>query len=379
VGAGRGIRVLVTVTFNDNQLRAHLLPIVALPEVAEVVLVTDTDPAPLPKVRVVVPPRLLVRIAGRAAAKLFVCMRLAVRERPDWVIGFNLVPHGITAILSARAARTKSLYAMIGGEREWLGGGWDSDNNVLGRLRSPSRTIERALLWLIRRSSQVATMGTVGRDQLLARGLDSNQVTPIPPAIDVKRFAPSTASLDREYDLITVSALLPNKRIADLIDAAAQLAPRHPALSVAVVGSGPLEAELHTQARRLGLGDILHFLGFRDDVDALYARARIFVLPSAYEGLSIAMLEAMASGVTPVVTDVGELGGIVRDGETGRLFAPGDVEALATILEQLLTDHALLSSLDAAAAQAVRSSVSVDAVATTYRNLFEHHSGKTSA
>jgi len=369
--------VLVTVTFNDNQLRAHLLPIVALTEVSEVVLVTDAVPASLPKVRVVVPSPLLVRVAGRAAAKLLTCLRIAIRERPDWIIGFNLMPHGTNAILTARATRTRSLYAMIGGHREWLEGGWSSDNKILGRLRSPSPRLERLLLWLMRRSTHVATMGVVGRCQLIARGIDANRVTPIPPAIDVERFTPRAGEVELEYDVITVAALLPNKRVADLISAAAQLAARRPGLRVAIVGTGPLEAELRAQATRLGLDGVVDFLGFRDDVDALYARTRIFVLPSSSEGLSIAMLEAMASGVPPVVTDVGELGSIVRDGETGRLFAPGDVDALATILEQLLADPVGASSLGAAAAAAARSTVSVDAVASTYRKLFSRASGKT--
>jgi glycosyltransferase involved in cell wall biosynthesis len=91
------------------------------------------------------------------------------------------------------------------------------------------------------------------------------------------------------------------------------------------------------------------------------------------------MLEAMASGVTPVVTDVGELGSLVRDGETGRLYAPGDVEALATILEELLTNPARSSSLGAAAAELARSQVSVDAVSASYRDLFERSFGKTSS
>ena len=369
-GAGRQLRVLVTVTFNENQLRAHLLPIVALSDVTEVVLVTDEAPAPLPKVRVVVPSPLLVRIAGRAGAKLLTCLRIAIRERPDWVIGFNLVPHGANAILTARVVRTKSLYAMIGGHREWFEGGWSSDNKILGRLRSPSPAVERLLLRLIRRSTRVATMGAVGRAQLIARGVDGDRITTIPPAVDVERFAPRAGEVDHAYDVITVAALLPNKRVADVLDAAAKLVPHRPALRVAIVGRGPLDAQLRAQVRRLGLDDVVDLLGFRDDVDALYVRSGIFVLPSASEGLSIAMLEAMASGVPPVVTDVGELGSIVRDGENGRLFQPGDVDALASILEQLLADPALASSLGAAAADTARSTVSVDAVAASYRKLF---------
>src|SRR5439155_2452603 len=126
------LRLLATVSFNDNQLAAHLLPMLMLDGVASVTLVADAAPAPLPKLLVVVPPRWLTRLVGRAVAKFLLCVVIAIRERPDWVVGFNLVPHGLTAITAARLARTRSMYQMIGGDREWFEGGWDSDNNVLG-------------------------------------------------------------------------------------------------------------------------------------------------------------------------------------------------------------------------------------------------------
>jgi glycosyltransferase involved in cell wall biosynthesis len=361
--------VLVTVTFNDNQLKAHLLPLLALPEVEEVVLVADTPPPPLPKVRTELPPPRLVRFVGRAAAKLFVCMRIALRERPDWVLGFNLVPHGANAIVTARAARSRSLYTMIGGDREWLQGGWKSDNNILGRLGRPVPLLERIMLRLIARSTRIATMGARGRRALIERGMDPTRVIVIPPAIDVDRFAPSRRD-ETPYGVITVGELIGRKRTSDLVRVTARLVHDHPDLRVAVVGEGPLEGELRRLADELGVADAIDFLGFRDDLETLYAQADIFVLPSAYEGLSIAMLEAMASGLPAVVSDVGEIGGFVREGETGRLHAPGDLDALARILRELLDDPDLRRSMGAAAAEDVRAHVSVDAVAASYRKLF---------
>ncbi|MGH3003153.1 MAG: glycosyltransferase [Gaiellaceae bacterium] len=368
--AERRLRVLATVTFNENQLRAHLLPILALDEVEEVVLVTDNPPPALPKLRAVVPPRALVRIFGRAGAKLIVCIRVARRERPDWVIGFNLVPHGLNAIATARAAGARSLYVMIGGDREWLEGGWSSDNGVLGRLRRPAPRLERLLLRAIRRATYVATMGSKGQRALVARGVEPEHIVTITPAVDVERFAPGPEDRTRTYDVITVGALLPNKRTADLVRVAARLVRNHPKLRVAIAGAGPLESELRSLAADLGVDGVVEFLGFRADIDALYSDARIFVLLSASEGLSIAMLEAMTSGLPPVVTEVGELGDFIRDGETGRLFVPGDVDALAEILDGLLRDRELRASMGRAAAADVPSRVAVDAVAGAYRTLF---------
>jgi glycosyltransferase involved in cell wall biosynthesis len=370
--------VLVTVTFKENQLRAHLLPILALPEIDEVVLVTDRSHVALPRLRIVVPPRLLVRLVGRALAKLIVSVSLALRERPDWIVGFNLVPHGLTAILAGRVARTRSLYQMIGGTREWLDGGWSSDNAILGRQRRPSRVVERLLLAGVRRATFAVAMGPSGRRELIAYGVSPDRVAVIPPAIETDRFKPASG-VDRRYDVLTVGALFENKRAADLIRAAALLLPSHPRLRVAVVGTGPLELRLRRLADELGLGDVVDFLGFRDDVDALYTDAKVFALTSASEGLSIAMLEAMSSGLPVVVTDVGELGGFVRDGETGRLFQPGDVEGLAARLGELLDDGPRRAAIGAAAAAEVRARASVEVVSELYRSVLSTRNRSASA
>ena len=138
-----GIRVLATVTCNPNQLRAHLLPILSLPEVDRVTLVADRLPPDIPKLRAVVPPRWLVRTVGRAAAKLVVCSAIALRERPDWVIGFNFVPHGFNAMVAARLARPSLAVAerrtkgvQVGEQVDTVGRGRraDSGDQVLAEL-----------------------------------------------------------------------------------------------------------------------------------------------------------------------------------------------------------------------------------------------------
>lgn len=370
----RGLRLLVTVTFNENQLRAHLLPLVSLTEVESVVLVTDEHPSALPKVTTIVPPRWLQRLVGRAAAKFIICLVVARRVRPDWVIGFNLVPHGLNAIAVAAMVRTRSLYEMIGGDREWLGGGWDSDNSILGKLPRPSATVERFLLARIRRSTAVVVMGERGRQALLDRGVRSDRIHIVPPAVDVDRFT-SDGRPTPELDIVTVGALLPNKRTTDLLHAAALIHPEHPELRVAVAGGGPLLAELRDLVRTLKLEAAVELCGFRAEVATLYRSARIFTLTSAYEGLSVALIEAMASGVVPVVYDVGELSTVVRDGETGRVVPFGDVERLSEVLSELLDDSEQQKMLAAAAVAEARRYASVAVVARTYGHIVASTNG----
>jgi glycosyltransferase involved in cell wall biosynthesis len=364
------LRILITVTFNANQLRSHLLPILALPEVTSVTLVSDLMPPALPKVRGVVPPRVLVRLLGRAGAKLATCLWLAVNDRPDWIIGFNFVPHGFNARVVGALTRTSSLYHMIGGEREWLGGGWSSDNRFLSRLPSPSHLLERVLLRLIAGCTVVSTMGESGRASLIERGVDPARVRIMRPSVDTDRFRPPPHEQTRDYDVVTVGELIPRKRTADLLRAVADLAERRRSVRVAIVGAGPLEAGLRRLASELGVEERVDFLGFREDVEAIYGASRVFVLTSAFEGLPIAMLEAMAVGLPPIVPEVGEIGGFIRHGENGLLFRAGDVRALAAQLDTVLGDSSMSQALGAAAVERINKTASIQAVATQYRELF---------
>lgn len=342
------MRVLVTVTLNPNQLRSHVQPIADLAEVDRITLVADVASPPLDKVRTVVPPPRMVGLLGRAGAKLLTAGLVTARERPDWVIAYNLVPHSLTALLIGAVTRRRVLIHLIGGPREWEGGGWTSDNKVLGRLSRPVPVLEKLLVWAIRRADVVAVMGTGARADLIRRGVCPERVAVVPASIDDERLAASGHSSTPTYDVVTASQLIPRKRLEDLLAAAAILKPDRPELRIAIAGRGPLHAELEEEARRLGVDDVVDFLGFVGDVAALYADSSIFVLPSRSEGLSIALCEAMAAGLTVVASDVGEVRDVVVAGVNGELHAVGDVAALAEHLRELLSDPARRATMGAA-------------------------------
>jgi glycosyltransferase involved in cell wall biosynthesis len=105
-----------------------------------------------------------------------------------------------------------------------------------------------------------------------------------------------------------------------------------------LVGLGPLEGELRTLARDLGIAERVVFAGSRDDVFALLPALDVFALSSRFEGLPIALLEAMASGVAPVATRVGGIPEVITDGRDGVLVDPGDPTGLAAALTRVLGD-----------------------------------------
>jgi glycosyltransferase involved in cell wall biosynthesis len=119
---------------------------------------------------------------------------------------------------------------------------------------------------------------------------------------------------------------------------------------VVLVGDGPLEAE----ARALARDERVHFAGFVSDLDTVYAALDVLVLASRWEGLSVVLLEALARGLAVVVAANEGNAALVRDGETGRVFAPGDDQAFARAVTELLRDPALAARLGDAARDLVR-------------------------
>jgi glycosyltransferase involved in cell wall biosynthesis len=136
---------------------------------------------------------------------------------------------------------------------------------------------------------------------------------------------------------------------ATLLRAAALLRQAVPELRLLLVGQGPLEAETRRLAAELGLQGAVVFAGFRTDARRLAAAFDVFALSSTYEGLPIALIEAMALGRPAVVTRVGGTPEVVSDGAQGLLVPPRDPAALAAALLRLLGDPGLRASMGAAA------------------------------
>jgi len=227
------------------------------------------------------------------------------------------------------------------------------------------------------------------RDYLVAQGgLDPAKVKVVANGVDVAAIAaarPGT-KVRRELGLpegVPVIGLVGRldhwgKGHRELFEALAALQERHP-VGALIVGGGRRMDEVRQMAAGLGLAGAVHFLGERPDVPDLLNAMDIFVLPSYSEGLSLALLEAMAAGKPVVATAVGGTPEAVTEGDTGLLIPPRDAGALAGALERLLTDPALARHLGANARAHVREHYSLDRLGREineiYGELVEQKSG----
>jgi glycosyltransferase involved in cell wall biosynthesis len=152
-----------------------------------------------------------------------------------------------------------------------------------------------------------------------------------------------------------------------LLDAARRLA----AGTVVLVGDGPLRPAAERYVRDHGLGDRVIFSGMRRDVASILAVSDIFVLASRYEGLPLAIIEAMMAGLPVVATRVGGVAELVEDGVTGLIVPPRDGEALTRALRRLLADPELRHRMGMAGRERALRDFAEDRMARETQKLYE--------
>jgi phosphatidylinositol alpha-mannosyltransferase len=208
-------------------------------------------------------------------------------------------------------------------------------------LVHPERArIERGL----RRATRVVAITEEIADEASGLlGLDPARIARLPNGVDRRRFRPAHSAREAPARILFVGRLSEQKRVDVLLDAFARLDTE---AELVIVGEGPLREKLEAQARALGVSERTRFLGARDDVPVLLRDAWVFALPSAAEGASNALLEAMASGVPAVATELPGTSEVA--GGAALLVPPGDSDALAEALERLLGDEDLRATLGAA-------------------------------
>lgn len=202
--------------------------------------------------------------------------------------------------------------------------------------------------WLGKRTDALIAISPQVRLDLIDtyRIANNQQLHVIPLGFNLDRFLAITPGARRSAKaalgigpdtvaIATVGRLTAIKQHSLFLEMAGLLSVRADRFTFLVVGDGELRAELEAQATALGLGSRLRFLGWRGDLDNIYAATDIFVLTSRNEGTPVALIEAMASGVASVSTDVGGVKDVMTGPDLGSLVRFGDPAALAEEVSRL--------------------------------------------
>jgi glycosyltransferase involved in cell wall biosynthesis len=175
---------------------------------------------------------------------------------------------------------------------------------------------------------------------------------------------------DGSLFILSMARLAPDKGLEYLIEAATILQRTERRFQVVIAGDGPVRARLQRMARDLGIAERVIFLGFREDVDDLLAACDLVVLPSLREGLSIALLEAMAAGKPIIATSIGSHLELASQAEMARLVPPADAHAICASILRFARDPLLMARLGTSARALFESRYTEDRMLNSYRQLY---------
>jgi glycosyltransferase involved in cell wall biosynthesis len=225
----------------------------------------------------------------------------------------------------------------------------------------------------------VAVSETVKKDVLTYDGLPDNRVRVIYNGIDTERFLNLDGSLIRsafgissEAPVVgTVGRLTLQKGQKYLLDAVSMLKEKFHQIVLLIIGDGPMRDELENHIRSLGIDKNVILLGTRRDIPQLLSAMDIFVLPSLWEGLPNALIEAMAAGKAIIATDIPPIREIINSEKIGILVPVKDSKAIGSSIELLLNNKTLTDNFGKSAKDRAFSYFNIETTVDRYINLFE--------
>jgi glycosyltransferase involved in cell wall biosynthesis len=231
----------------------------------------------------------------------------------------------------------------------------------------------RQMLPVVLRADCFVALSQLIVDELRDAGVPSERIVEIPNGVEVNTIRPKQDyQLQDPITLIFVGRLHPQKRPDLLLSAFKKAATARPELRwrLLLVGDGPLRSSLETMAQESDIGEI-HFCGEVKDVYALLTQADLFVLPSQAEGMSNALLEAMACGLPCIASQISGNSDLIIDGENGRLVDCNETDDLVKIIIDMVDDGQQRKQLGEAARQAIEEYYSMEYVAKRYIKLYK--------
>jgi glycosyltransferase involved in cell wall biosynthesis len=282
----------------------------------------------------------------------------AARGDYDAVASFSLLPHGVAALVVGRLSGLPVHLGIIGIDVDVHATAWYGP----------------VVRWLLRRFDVLTVPGTTYRDQLAAMGVAPDRIAILVNPIPLDEYSPGPPDGERPIDYLWVGRFAPEKDPVLFVETLARLVdddatPDDP--TAVLLGDGPLADEVRRAVRRHGLESVVELPGWIDDPSTYYRRSRTFVLTSRREALPLTLLEAMASGVAPVVTRVGNVGDVASDGRTAVVADERDPEALASAVRRLAVDPELRESIVENAAPATER-YSYGAAAEDWTDVLAH-------
>ena len=299
-------------------------------------------------------------------ARILLAARRVARHLKRWnadLVHAHLPVAGAVARLAGRLAGVPVVY---------------TEHNLMERYHPLTRRLNLATWGL---QAQAIAVSADVEDSIRRHAGDRVPVRTVLNGVNIRSYDPanydgtavrSAWGIPAEAPLVgTVAVFRTQKRLDHWLDVARQVHEAMPEVHFLLVGDGPLRGEVEAGIREHGLEEAVHLAGLQEETRPYFAAFDAYLMTSQFEGLPIALLEAMAMGVPSVVTAVGGIPELVEDGVNGHLHPFGALEGLATSLGRILEDKEYRRALGVAARQRVVDGFSMERMQGELEAIYE--------
>ena len=313
------MKVSVNCKLDTNSAYGFIKPLADIRYISKVDVFRDYESLPHEKIEYHKPLFGRIGLLGQLL-KLFAMLKI-IKNDNKLVIGIYEIPHGLLAFLIGKLRRIPIVISIVG-------------NPGYKVIRKGIR--KKITYFMYNRISAITVMGTHSRNYLIKDGIISKNIFILTGPIDIGYFR-EIPSIDKKYDIISIGRLSPEKELLNLIEIASLIKKTHPKIKIGIAGDGPEKIRLEEEICRLKLNNNIDMVGYLNGPVEFYNSGKVFVLNSSTEGLPHTILEAMACGVPCVVSNVGDIGDLVKDEWTGYLIEDyNDINKYVEVIEKLL-------------------------------------------
>src|SRR3989338_7008654 len=251
--------------------------------------------------------------------------------------------------------------------------------NIPIKIFNCNGRLDMGAIYEIRKFAILTVISEIVKNEIIKSGIKKERLFFIDNGVDLESFSskPDGPELKSELGIISprqiagsIGRLSEEKGHRYLLEAAHEVIKEIPDITFLIIGCGPLEENLKSEAKRLNIDKNIIFTGFKKEIAKFLNIMDIFVLPSLIEEMTIALLEAMACRKPIIATNVGSVSKLIKDNETGALVNPGDAQGLAKAIIYLLKDKAKSRAMADKAYELVKNEFSSAKMARNYLNIY---------
>ena len=248
----------------------------------------------------------------------FFKMLFIVNKEHKLAVGIYEIPHGLLAFLIGKIKKIPVVISIIGNP-----GHKDLRRGLRKKISN----------YMYKRICTVTVTGSKSKEFLIQDGIDRNKIFILPNSIDTKRFI-EDVSVMKEFDIISLGRLSPEKELCNLVKIVHKLKQIKPDIKVGIAGNGPDKEKILSAINEYHLEENIFLLGYVDNIVKFYNSGKVFVLTSRTEGLPRTVIESMSCGIPCVVSNVGDMEDVVENEING--FLVDNYNGLDIYVEKIL-------------------------------------------